>query len=108
MQFKWLTDTEKDACRKLGMCYVCTKPGHSTFECPEKVERQRSNVLKSQSSQKIVEGISVEDVDKVKSIQVSKNLLDEDTTREKEPTESILENDLLRMRYGVLNVRQGH
>lgn len=108
VQFKWLTDKETDEYRKLGMCYVCKKPGHTTFKCPEKVERQRTNALKSQSSQEMVEGISVEDVDYVKSIKVSKNSPDENTTREKEHTESISEYDLLRMRYGILNVRQGH
>lgn len=106
VQFKWLTDKEKDEYRKLGMCYVCKKPGHTTFKCPEKVERQRSNAIKSY--QEIVEGNPIEDIDNIKIIQGSKNSLDGDTTREKECTESISEYDLLRMRYGILNVRQGH
>lgn len=105
VQFKWLTDKEKDEYRKLGMCYVCKKPGHTTFKCPEKVERQRSNAIKSQSSQEILEGNPVEDIDNIKSIKKSR---DDDTTRVKESTESISEYDFLRMRYGVLSIRQSH
>lgn len=108
VQFKWLTDKEKDEYRKLGMCYVCKKPGHTTFKCPEKVERQRSDALKSQSYQDTVEGNSVEDIKNIKSIEGLKKPLHEDTTKGKESTQSVSEYDLLRMRYGILNVRQGH
>ena len=98
VQFKWLTDKEKNEYRKLGMCYVCKKPGHTTFKCPEKVERQRSNAHKSQSPQETLEGNSVENVEIAKSIKVPKNSLDEDTTREKKPTESISEYDVFSTR----------
>jgi len=105
VQFKWLTAKEKDEYRKLGMCYFCKKPGHTTFKCPEKVEKQRSNALKSQRYQDNVEGNSVEDIDNIKSIEGPNKSLDEYTTREKESTQSISEHDLLRIRSGILNIR---
>ncbi|KAG0557023.1 hypothetical protein KC19_11G096600 [Ceratodon purpureus] len=57
------------------------------------------------TKKEMVEGSSVEGVDYVESIKVSKNSPDKNTTRGKEPTDSISEYDLLRMRYGILNAK---
>lgn len=93
--FKRLTDKEKVEYRKLGMCYGCKETGHTTFNCPNKIETQRNTPEGEKTKEK-----------KVITLPAFKKAEGEDCTTEKQMIEGFSDQDLLNMRYGVVMVKR--
>lgn len=36
------TQEERDECRKKGLCFICKKPGHQAYDCPERTGKSTS------------------------------------------------------------------